>query len=147
MPIQKPNLCWARRFGAFAQPTLRSCFRCGLGKAKRAQQVLITSHATFVTRLLLFSLRHPWVVSLLLALVTGAALLQLGDLRLSVRSQAMMVQDSSEQQFHRHVMERFGSESTVIVLPADPLPFHPEKLVAIHTAQKDLDQEGYEGLR
>jgi predicted RND superfamily exporter protein/CRP-like cAMP-binding protein len=92
-----------------------------------------------VTRLLSFSPRHPWWALLFLAILTGAAVLQLDHLTLRIRSEAMMVENAEERRFYDYVVDRFGSDNTVVIFLSDRDLFNAEHLIAIRRAIDALE--------
>ena len=68
-------------------------------------------------------LRHPRVVLLLLALVTAAAVTQLGKLRIDASADSLLLQGDPSLEFFREVAERYSAEDYLVLTwqPEAPL--------------------------
>lgn len=90
-------------------------------------------------RLLLLASRHVWVLLLVVALITIAAVSQLDRLQLNISAQSMMVEDAAEVEFYRKTLDTFGTEDVTILFFSDADLFEHNNLESIRKAINGIE--------
>ncbi|MCU7856244.1 MAG: hypothetical protein KZQ79_11225, partial [Candidatus Thiodiazotropha sp. (ex Lucinoma borealis)] len=78
--------------------------------------------------------RYPWLVIILLGLITVTALIRLPDLQVEITAEGMMVRNPDALALYENTMQTFGSEKVTVVYLEDENLFDPDNLAAIHQA-------------
>ncbi|MCU7882620.1 MAG: MMPL family transporter [Candidatus Thiodiazotropha sp. (ex Lucinoma annulata)] len=78
--------------------------------------------------------RYPWLVIMLLGLITVTALIRLPDLQVEITAEGMMVRNPDALALYENTMQTFGSEKVTVVYLEDENLFDPDNLAAIHQA-------------
>ena len=71
-------------------------------------------------RMIAFASNRPWLVLLLVTIITAIAAMQLDKLRINISAEGMMVKDDPARTFYEENQQIFGSDSPTIVLLRDP---------------------------
>ena len=79
-------------------------------------------------RLILLFSRRPWIWLGLLLLASMLAATQIGELRVRVSANEMLVADDPQRAYYEEVKATFGEEQLVLLIVEDPDLLAPEKL-------------------
>jgi diguanylate cyclase (GGDEF)-like protein len=90
-------------------------------------------------RMIAFASNRPWLVLLLVTIITAIAALQLDKLRINISAEGMMVKDDPARTFYEENQQIFGSDSPTIVLLRDPDLFNQDNLKAIQGALERIE--------
>ncbi|TNF99700.1 MAG: cyclic nucleotide-binding domain-containing protein [Gammaproteobacteria bacterium] len=91
-------------------------------------------------RMIAFASNRPWLVLLLLTIVTVIATTQLDKLRINISAEGMMVKDDPARTFYEENQQIFGSDSPTIILLRDPNLFDQNNLKAIQDTVKRIEK-------
>ena len=80
-------------------------------------------------RLINYAADHPWMVLLVLGIVSLLSVTQLGQLRILVAAESMLEKGTPAWDYFVETEETFGAEDTAIIVLRDPDIFNQEKLV------------------
>jgi len=97
-----------------------------------------------VQRLMRFAYARPWVVILILAVITAASLFVAKDLRIDPSVDGMMTDDPLARDFHERTVGTFGTDQVTVICLRDPDLFDPERLALIEELAYQL--EGLPGV-
>ena len=91
-------------------------------------------------RLINYAADHPWIVLLVLGILSLLSVTQLGNLRIMVTAESMLEKGTPAWDYFVATEETFGSEDTAIVVLRDPDIFTEEKLVQARYALRSIEQ-------
>ena len=74
-----------------------------------------------------------------IALVTAAAVSQLGDLTVNVSGESLMVTDAQTRGFYQQTLETFGSDELILLVVQDEHLFDPDKLASIKSTLSRIE--------
>jgi len=90
-------------------------------------------------RLLLHFAQRPWIWLSLLLLASILAATQIGELRVRVSANEMLVADDPQRAYYEEVKATFGEEQMVLLVVEDPELLAPEKLQVLQKVVADLE--------
>ncbi|MCU7860104.1 MAG: MMPL family transporter [Candidatus Thiodiazotropha sp. (ex Lucinoma kastoroae)] len=85
-------------------------------------------------RIISFAAKYPWLVIILLGLITITALIRLPGLQVEITAEGMMVRNPDALALYENTMQTFGSEKVTVVYLEDENLFDPDNLAAVHQA-------------
>jgi predicted RND superfamily exporter protein len=91
-------------------------------------------------KLLLLFARHPWAALAGLLLASLLAATQLGELRVKVSADEMLVIDDPQRAFYEQVRETFGEERVILLVLEDPEPLEPGRLAVLQPVVVALNE-------
>ena len=91
-------------------------------------------------RLINHAADHPWMVLLVLGILSLLSVTQLGHLRIMVSAESMLEKGTPAWDYFVSTEETFGSEDTAIIVLRDPDIFTEEKLVQARYALRAIEK-------
>ncbi|MCU7878495.1 MAG: hypothetical protein KZQ84_17175 [Candidatus Thiodiazotropha sp. (ex Lucinoma borealis)] len=76
--------------------------------------------------------KYPWLVIIVVGLITIIALIRLPDLLVEITAEGMMVRNPDAIALYENTMQTFGSENVTVVYLEDENLFDPDNLAAVH---------------
>ncbi|MEN8128875.1 MAG: MMPL family transporter [Pseudomonadota bacterium] len=83
--------------------------------------------------------RHPWLILIVTAAITLAALKQIPHLQVEITAEGMMVNDPQVMAEYHQTLDTFGSENITVIYLEDPDLFEPENLTAIQQGLRAVE--------
>lgn len=90
-------------------------------------------------RLILLFSQRPWIWLSLLLIVSMLAASQIGELRVRVSANEMLVADDPQRAYYEEVKAAFGEEQLTLLVIEDPAPLEREKLVVLQQVVSELE--------
>lgn len=90
-------------------------------------------------KLLLNFSRHPWLVLLVLLLVSMLAAMQLDKVSVQISADDLLVQDDPARDFFREITRQFGDEKVILLYLADERLLETGKLKALRQAIEQIE--------
>jgi hypothetical protein len=91
-------------------------------------------------RFLLWSGKNPWVVIVLMTLLSVIAIRGVFSLRIDTSTEGMILSGSPEHQYYKKSTEKFGTDNITIVYVRDEDLFTPEKIAALEDLAYSLEE-------
>ena len=90
-------------------------------------------------KIMMFSAAHPGSILAVLGLITLAALLLIGELRVRISAESLLVKDTPAWRLYQQTRHTFGSDSITVVFLRDHALFRTDKLIAIRKVVEAID--------
>jgi diguanylate cyclase (GGDEF)-like protein len=88
---------------------------------------------------MIFSAEHPWPILLIIAIITLVGAFHIGNLKINISAQSMMIKGDPAWSFYQETEQTFGSDSIIIVFLSDPKLFAPAKLAVIRDVVQSIE--------